>query len=128
VNCRLNEEKVFPSKRVSRVLEDHYIEARLHTDGEKNIDRTLELQKELAQSVATPFYLVIEPRSGLRVGGTTAVCDSENRALYFSKEVVPYTSAMKRLKASNWQASNSRMGDAFSLAMALTKSFAKILS
>jgi 3-deoxy-manno-octulosonate cytidylyltransferase (CMP-KDO synthetase) len=26
-----------------------------------------------------------------RVGGTTAVCDSENRALYFSKEVVPYT-------------------------------------
>jgi 3-deoxy-manno-octulosonate cytidylyltransferase (CMP-KDO synthetase) len=27
-----------------------------------------------------------------RVGGTTAVCDSENRALYFSKEVLPYTS------------------------------------
>ncbi len=26
------------------------------------------------------------------MGGTTAVCDSERRALYFSKEVVPYTS------------------------------------
>ncbi|RFU13784.1 3-deoxy-manno-octulosonate cytidylyltransferase [Rhodobacteraceae bacterium W635] len=27
-----------------------------------------------------------------RVGGTTAVIDSEDRALYFSKEVIPYTS------------------------------------
>jgi 3-deoxy-manno-octulosonate cytidylyltransferase (CMP-KDO synthetase) len=27
-----------------------------------------------------------------RVGGTTAVCDSEHRALYFSKEVIPFTS------------------------------------
>jgi 3-deoxy-manno-octulosonate cytidylyltransferase (CMP-KDO synthetase) len=27
-----------------------------------------------------------------RVGGTTAVCDSARRALYFSKEVVPFTS------------------------------------
>lgn len=32
-------------------------------------------------------------RAAGRVGGTTAVCDSENRALYFSKEVVPYTAA-----------------------------------
>jgi len=61
VNCRLNEEKVFPSEKVSSVLEEHYIEARLHTDGEKNIERILERQEELAQSVATPFYLVIRP-------------------------------------------------------------------
>ena len=54
------------------MLEDHYIEARLHTDGEKNIDRILELQKELAESVATPFYLVVEPKSGRKVGGTEA--------------------------------------------------------
>jgi 3-deoxy-manno-octulosonate cytidylyltransferase (CMP-KDO synthetase) len=32
-------------------------------------------------------------RAAGRVGGTTAVCDSERRALYFSKEVLPYTSA-----------------------------------
>jgi 3-deoxy-manno-octulosonate cytidylyltransferase (CMP-KDO synthetase) len=31
-------------------------------------------------------------RAAGRVGGTTAVCDSEMRALYFSKEVIPYTS------------------------------------
>jgi hypothetical protein len=61
VNCRLNEEKVFPSDTVSGLLEEHFIEARLHTDGGTNIERILELQKELAQSVATPFYLVIRP-------------------------------------------------------------------
>ena len=61
MNCRINEEKVFPSDTVSSLLEEHFIEARLHTDGEKNIDRILELQEELAQSVATPFYLVIRP-------------------------------------------------------------------
>ena len=30
-------------------------------------------------------------RAAGRVGGTTAVIDSEGRALYFSKEVIPYT-------------------------------------
>ncbi|MDG4646978.1 3-deoxy-manno-octulosonate cytidylyltransferase [Roseibacterium sp. SDUM158017] len=30
-------------------------------------------------------------RAAGRVGGTTAVCDSEMRGLYFSKEVIPYT-------------------------------------
>ncbi len=30
-------------------------------------------------------------RAAGRVGGTTAVCDSAHRALYFSKEVVPFT-------------------------------------
>jgi len=32
-----------------------------------------------------------QDRAEGRVGGTTAVCDSANRALYFSKEVVPFT-------------------------------------
>ena len=33
----------------------------------------------------------VEDRKADRVGGTTAVFDSANRALYFSKEVIPYT-------------------------------------
>lgn len=33
----------------------------------------------------------MEDRANGRVGGTTAVFDAQNRALYFSKEVVPYT-------------------------------------
>jgi 3-deoxy-manno-octulosonate cytidylyltransferase (CMP-KDO synthetase) len=35
-----------------------------------------------------------EDRMASRVGGTTAVFDSAGRALYFSKEVVPYTGRM----------------------------------
>ena len=70
------------------MLEDHYIEARLHTDGEKNIDRILALQKELAQSVATPFYLVVEPKSGRRVGSTKAGVVTEGSFSAFLSEAV----------------------------------------
>lgn len=50
-------------------------------------------------SVATPVLRCdhkalasfLEDRSNVRVGGTTAVFDQAGRALYFSKEVVPYT-------------------------------------
>jgi hypothetical protein len=75
VNCRVNEEKVFPSPEVSGLLEKSFIEARLHTDGEKNIERILELQHELARSVATPYYLIQDPGSkrllGTPLGGVT---------------------------------------------------------
>ena len=33
----------------------------------------------------------MEDRANGRVGGTTSVFDAQNRALYFSKEVIPYT-------------------------------------
>jgi hypothetical protein len=77
VNCRVNEEKVFPSAKVSGLLEESFIEARLHTDGEKNIERILALQQELAKSVATPYYLIQDPKSkrllGAPLGGVTTV-------------------------------------------------------
>lgn len=77
MNCRVNEEKVFPSAKVSGLLEKSFIEARLHTDGEKNIDRILALQQELAKSVATPYYLIQDPKSkrllGSPLGGVTTV-------------------------------------------------------
>ena len=77
MNCRVNEEKVFPSPKVAEILERSLIEARLHTDGEKNIERILELQQELAKSVATPLYLIQDPRSkrilGGPLGGVTTV-------------------------------------------------------
>ena len=75
MNCRVNEEKVFPSDKVSGFLEQHFIEARLHTDGETNIERILQLQQELAKSVATPYYLIQDPKSerllGKPIGGVT---------------------------------------------------------
>ena len=47
----------------------HFIEARLHTDGEKNIERIQELQEELAHSVATPLYLILDPQTNRHLGG-----------------------------------------------------------
>lgn len=77
MNCRVNEEKVFPSPEVAEFLEEHFIEARLHTDGETNIERILELQRTLAKSVATPYYLIQDPKSerllGKPLGGVTTV-------------------------------------------------------
>ncbi len=40
-----------------------------------------------------------EDRAAGRVGGTTAVFDAENRALYFSKEVLPYLDPGKEAEA-----------------------------
>lgn len=40
---------------------------------------------------ATAHRAFIEDRAAGRVGGTTAVFDAAGRALYFSKEVLPYT-------------------------------------
>ena len=68
MNCRVNEEKVFPSPEVSGFLQEHFIEARLHTDGETNIERILALQRDLARNVATPYYLIQDPLSGRLLG------------------------------------------------------------
>ena len=55
------EEKVFPKPAVAGILESSYVEARLHADGQKNIEQIRELQHELAKSVATPIYVVVDP-------------------------------------------------------------------
>ena len=57
------------------------------------------MQDDESFDVATPVLrcdpetltLFLEDRRAGRVGGTTAVFDSGHRALYFSKEVIPYT-------------------------------------
>ncbi|MGP1358492.1 3-deoxy-manno-octulosonate cytidylyltransferase [Roseicyclus sp.] len=59
------------------------------------------LRRDSQAALATPILrcdgetlsaLKADRKAG-RVGATTAVCDSEMRALYFSKEVIPFTSA-----------------------------------
>jgi len=74
VNCRVNEERVFPAPESKAVLDLHFVEARLHTDHNDAAirERNRKLQEELAHSVATPFYLVVDPRTDRRVGGTLA--------------------------------------------------------
>ena len=58
------EDNVFPEPAVAGILETNYIEARLHTDGQTNIERILELQKTLARSVANPIYVIVDPATG----------------------------------------------------------------
>lgn len=58
------EEKIFPRPAVAGILKDKYIEARLHTDGGPAKERNRQLQAELAKSVALPFYVVYDPRTG----------------------------------------------------------------
>jgi len=58
VNCRWNEEKVFPS--LFETLEAGFVEARLHTDGERGEELT-EFEQQRANSIATPLYLVLDP-------------------------------------------------------------------
>jgi len=88
---------------ISRLVENYDIVANLQGDApltppwfiEKLVD---ELESAPHAHVATPILLCSkealksfkEDRKNDRVGGTTAVFDKNNRALYFSKEVVPY--------------------------------------
>ena len=62
------EEKIFRLPDVGRILKESYVEARLHTDGTAHIERIRELQAELTGSVATPIYVVQDPRSRAVLG------------------------------------------------------------
>ena len=58
------EEKIFPRPAVARELQEGFIEARLHNDGGPRMEENRTLQKEKAGSLASPNYLIVDPRSG----------------------------------------------------------------
>lgn len=57
------EDNVLPSPAVAEILNAHYVEARLFTDGEENIERILERQDKLAGTVANPTFVLVEPNA-----------------------------------------------------------------
>lgn len=57
------EDNVLPSPAVAEVLNARYVEARLFTDTEENIERILELQDRLAGTVANPVFVLVEPET-----------------------------------------------------------------
>ena len=59
------EEKVFPAGAVAPVLEESFIEARLHTDIPEN-KSLLDLQLDMTGSLARPIYVVEDPATGQR--------------------------------------------------------------
>ena len=58
------EERTFREPAVAALLENDFIEARLHTDGVLNIDRILELQEELTGVRSNPYYVLVDPATG----------------------------------------------------------------
>lgn len=60
------EENVFPAPAVARELQTGYVEARLHTDGDQNLERILRLQDELTGIQATPYYVIVDARTGAK--------------------------------------------------------------
>jgi hypothetical protein len=61
------EEKIFPRPAVAEALKENFIEARLHNDGGPRMNENRELQKKLTGSVATPIYVIIDPKTGQKL-------------------------------------------------------------
>lgn len=57
------EEKIFRRPAVAGALE-HFVEARLHNDTGPSIHETVEREKKLVDSVGTPTYVIIDPKTG----------------------------------------------------------------
>ncbi|MGH1369860.1 MAG: 3-deoxy-manno-octulosonate cytidylyltransferase [Maritimibacter sp.] len=53
-------------------------------------DETAQMATPVLQCDPLTYGMFIEDRKAGRVGGTTAVMDKDENALYFSKEVIPY--------------------------------------
>jgi len=58
-------------------------------------DTTAQMATPVLQCDAQTYAMFKEDRAAGRVGGTTAVFGAEGRAIYFSKEVLPYIDAGK---------------------------------
>ena len=67
----MNEEKVFPSPIVFELLDRQFVEARLHTDGDRGEELTA-FQEKLAHNAATPVYLVLDPATERVLAGPLA--------------------------------------------------------
>lgn len=76
MNCRWNEEKVFPS--LFTELDGGFVEARLHTDGPRG-DELMDFQESLVRTLARPTYLVVDPVSEKRLSDALSGTVSESQ-------------------------------------------------
>ena len=58
------EMKVFPDPAVAAVLNEKYVEARIHTDHEEFGEENRAQQLKMMKSVAQPIYLLLDPVDG----------------------------------------------------------------
>lgn len=76
------EEKIFRRPAVARELQESFIEARLHNDGGPRKEENQNLQEKKAGSLASPNYLIIDPKSGETLRSRAGVM-TESRFLEF---------------------------------------------
>ena len=57
------EKGVFHHPAVAGILEERFVEARIHTDSLEHPENA-DLQLEMTQSIAQPIYLVVDPKDG----------------------------------------------------------------
>ncbi len=79
------EEKIFRLPAVAAEL-GQYIEARLHTDGGPRVAENLELQRELARTVALPTFVVVDPASGERLRAKSGLMKADTFAGFLRGE------------------------------------------
>ena len=53
----------FRQEPIAPILQSGFVEARLHTDGRKNIDRIKELQEHYVGDLGLPNYIIVDPHS-----------------------------------------------------------------
>lgn len=67
------EEQVFLSPAVAALMNKHLVESRLHTDSQNTLTdeqfaKNKQLQSEIAGTIANPFFVVVDPDSGKKLG------------------------------------------------------------
>ena len=62
------EEGVFRRPAVAGILKERFIEARLHNDTGPIVQETVEREKRLANTVATPTYVILDARTEAALG------------------------------------------------------------
>ena len=93
------EGKVFPSPRIARVLRDKFVEARLHTDGNTNIERIEEVQTELARTVAQPTFVIQDPTTKRVLGAPVSGIVLKNDFLEYLESALEAKEQVGRLPA-----------------------------
>jgi hypothetical protein len=61
------EEGDFFEPTVVGLLDPNYVEARLHTDGKRNVEAIRRLRDELAGTRALPVYLIVAPQEPRKI-------------------------------------------------------------
>jgi thiol:disulfide interchange protein DsbD len=95
------EGKVFPSPRIAKLLQDRFIEARLHTDGDDEavVERIEKLQTELAGTVALPTYVIQDPATKRVLVAPTSGLTSESTFQEYLESALEAKEQVGRLPA-----------------------------